>query len=160
MTLAQVRNFRVPRELVAGAEKPLREAGRMGHECFALWSGIVHGDVFDAKSLLVPKQTGFRLESGVCVRVEGDELHRLNIWLFENRQTLAVQIHSHPTDAYHSETDDTYPIATQAGALSIVVPDFCRRGLFVADTATFRLGRGGWDEIPPAQARALVTVID
>lgn len=160
MTLEQVRGFRVPRELVTDAEKALREAGEGGFERFALWSGKIEGDVFIAKSLVVPHQTAYKLESGVCVQVASDELHRLNLWLFEHRETLAVQIHTHPTDAYHSETDDTYPIATQAGALSIVVPDFCRRGLFVHDTATYRLSRSGWDELAPADARKLVTVID
>ncbi|HEY5022590.1 MAG TPA: hypothetical protein VII30_08905 [Gemmatimonadaceae bacterium] len=160
MKLDDVRSFRVPRELVEGAERALREAGRAGYERFALWSGNVMGDSFIAKTLLVPHQTAYKLERGVCVRVGGEELHRLNLWLYEHRETLAIQIHTHPSGAYHSETDDTYPIATQAGALSIVVPDFCRRGLFVNDTATYRLRRSGWDEMTPAQAQSLVTVID
>ena len=160
MTLEEVRHFRVPRTLVAGAEKALREAGRAGFERFALWSGRIEGDAFAAKSLVVPHQTAYKLETGVCVRVASEELHRLNLWLFEQRETLAVQIHTHPTDAYHSETDDMYPIATQAGALSIVVPDFCRRGLFVHDTATYRLSRRGWDELAPPEARSLIKVVD
>ena len=160
MTLERVHAFRIPRKLVTDAETTLRAAGRAGFERFALWSGKVEQDVFVAMSLLVPDQTAYKLESGVCVRVGGAELHRLNVWLFENRETLAVQIHTHPTEAYHSETDDTYPIATQAGALSIVIPDFCRRGLFVHDTATFRLRRGGWEELTPAAARSLITVTD
>ena len=69
----------------------------------------------------MPRQTAYRLSEGLCVRVEGPELHRLNIWLYEHHELLAVQVHAHPTDAYHSETDDTYPIVTTRGGLSLVV---------------------------------------
>ena len=60
---------------------------------------------------------------------------------------IGVQVHSHPTDAYHSETDDTYPIATLEGSLSIVLPFFGRDGWESKDIAVYRLGRTGWDEL-------------
>ena len=52
------------------------------------------------------------------------ELPRLNVLLHERNLTLVAQLHSHPTNAYHSSTDDTYPIVTRAGRISLVVPDF------------------------------------
>jgi hypothetical protein len=88
--------------------------------------------------------------------VGGEELHRLNVWLYENGEQLAIQVHSHPREAYHSDTDDTYPIVTTLGGLSLVVPDFGRNGVRGAETALYRLGASGWDEISDGVARQLL----
>lgn len=146
--LTDVERFVVPSQIVQHTEERLLEAGSKGYEMFVLWSGCQRDRVFDIKTPHVPKQTSYRLESGLCVRVEGPELHRLNMWLYEAGEMLAVQVHAHPTDAYHSETDDTYPIVATLGGLSIVVPDFCRRGLFTDGTAIYRLEPRGWIEQP------------
>ena len=78
------------------------------------------------------------------MRVEADELHRLNVWLYENAERLAIQVHSHPTEAFHSDTDDAYPIVTTLGGLSLVVPDFARYGVRGPETALYRLSSAGW----------------
>ena len=70
------------------------------------------------------------------------------MWLYEAGEMLAVQVHAHPTDAYHSDTDDTYPIVATLGGLSIGVPDFCSRGLFTDSTMIYRLEPKGWVEQP------------
>lgn len=144
MTLQQVDRFRVGADLVESTEQALRTAGAQGHELFVLWSGRIDGTVFDVTTAHVPKQTAYRLDTGLCVRVDGDELHRLNVWLYESGEVLGAQVHAHPSRAYHSDTDDTYPIVSAPGALSIVAPDFCRRGLLVTDSALFRLDPPGW----------------
>jgi hypothetical protein len=81
------------------------------------------------------------------VRVDGDALHRLNKDLYERSEVLAIQVHTHPTDAYHSDTDDTYPIVTQVGGLSIVVPDFGQLGTDGPGIAVFRLRHLGWEQL-------------
>lgn len=143
MSLADVERFAVPATIVADTERSLSHAGRDGYELFVLWSGTQVGAVFRVRSGHVPKQTSYRLKSGLCVRVEGEALHNLNAWLFQHGETLAAQVHAHPTDAYHSETDDAFPIVTTLGGLSLVVPDFCRAGLF-PQSAAYRLGADGW----------------
>lgn len=146
MSLVGIDAFEVTREVVVKTEQALVSAGLEGYELFVLWSGQVHGSTFVVETPHVPKQTSYRLETGLCVRVEGDELHRLNVWLFEAGHILGVQVHAHPTDAYHSETDDTFPIVATLGGLSIVAADFCRDGLFSPGTATYRLYGHGWIE--------------
>ena len=144
MMLAQVEHFQVPATIVAQTEETLRGAGAEGYEAFVLWSGQQSGRLFDVRTVHVPKQDSYRLSSGLCVRVDGDELHRLNVWLYEAGEILAIQVHAHPDDAYHSETDDTYPIVATLGGISIVAAEFCRAGLFVASTAIYRLLPDGW----------------
>ncbi len=148
MTLVDVDRFQVPSEIAKQTEETLRRAGSEGYEIFVLWSGRHRGNLFQIQTPHVPKQTSYRLRTGLCVRVEGQELHRLNVWLYEAGEILAVQVHAHPTEAFHSETDDTYPIVATLGGLSIVAPNFCRHGLFTKDTAIYRLESGGWIEQP------------
>lgn len=155
-TLVAIKRFSVPPEVVDMTDNQLRLAGREGVESFVLWSGSQEGDTFVVRNAHVPRQTAYKLPDGLCVRVDGNELHRLNVWLFEHQQQLGVQVHSHPTDAYHSETDDTYPIVAVRGGLSIVVPDFGRKGVRGAAVAWYRLGTAGWDELTAEEAEKLV----
>ncbi|MBB5801246.1 hypothetical protein F4560_001014 [Saccharothrix ecbatanensis] len=159
MRLADVRRFDVPAEVVAKTEDAVRGAGVDGYELFVLWTGVLSGEVFTIRTPHVPKQTSYRLESGLCVRVDGDELHRLNRWLYEAGEVLAVQVHTHPTEAYHSDTDNTYPIVTQVGGLSIVLPHFGAGGFTDPGVATYRLVPAGWQRLRDHAARRLVQVI-
>jgi hypothetical protein len=157
LSLVEVRRFDVPRDIAAGTERSLRKAGRDGYELFVFWSGLIEDDRFLVRNGHVPRQTSSRTRSGLMVRVEGDALHRLNVWLYEHGETLGAQVHAHPDDAYHSDTDDTFPIVTTLGGLSLVVPEFCRAGL-LPGSAAFRLTEDGWTQ-SPCPVRQLVEVI-
>lgn len=146
MKLADVEQFQVPATIVKQTEEALRSAGAKGYEAFVLWSGQQDGRLFTVRTGHVPRQDSYRLTSGLCVRVDGSELHRLNVWLLEVGEFLAVQVHAHPDEAYHSETDDSYPIVTTLGGLSVVAAEFCREELFSASTAIYRLYPDGWTE--------------
>ena len=147
MTLRGVRRFRVQARAIHATEEAIRSAGQYGYESFVLWSGMRDGDTFNVAQVHIPEQTSYKLDAGLCVRVDGSELHRLNVWLYEAKQIIGVQVHSHPRDAYHSETDDAYPMATLEGSLSIVIPYFGRDGWESSDIATYRLGQHGWVEL-------------
>jgi hypothetical protein len=159
MNLAQARQFEAGEDILQDTERALRAAGRDGCELFVLWTGRLREDTFIVEHCYVPAQRSFRMRRGLCVRVDADELHKLNRWLFDNGQTLAVQIHTHPKDAYHSETDDTYPIVTTLGGLSIVIPDFCRGGLSSPKAAVYRLTKGGWEELDLQLCQDLVPML-
>jgi hypothetical protein len=146
MTLADVERFQVPATIVKQTEETLRGTGIEGYEAFVLWSGQQTDRLFTVHTAHVPRQNSYRLDTGLCVRVDGSELHRLNVWLYEAGQILAAQVHAHPNDAYHSETDDTYPIVATLGGLSIVAAEFCRERLFTSSTAIYRLYPEGWIE--------------
>ena len=110
---------------------------------------------------LIPEQRLIRGPSGVGVHVEGAELHRINVWLFDNGLRIVAQIHSHPTDAYHSDTDDDNALATAVGSLSLVVPDFARGPADLSRTAVYRLNQAGsWVPVPPADVSRLIEIVD
>lgn len=158
--LADVEQFVIPAKVVDATDEALREAGRRGDELFVLWTGHVITGTFTAAAAYVPYQVAHQLADGLCVTVPGQELHALNRWLYEQQQTLAVQVHTHPTRAYHSTTDDTYPIVTQRGGLSMVVPDFAATGVRGPGTALYRLGQGGWRQLRRRAARRLLVLKD
>ena len=159
-TFESIRQFVVPGHLCDATDRLLREAGLDGDERFVLWSGVVSDDRLLVRTSHSPEQMAYRLASGLCVRVGTDELHRLNVWLYENHERLAIQVHSHPTEAFHSDTDDAYPMVTTLGGLSLVVPDFARHGVRGPSTALYRLSSEGWQRLSKAQARRVLRLED
>jgi hypothetical protein len=159
-TLESITKFVVPGSVVQDTDTQLRAAGVSRCECFVLWTGVREDRTFRVRTGHVPRQKAYQFPEGLCVRVDGDELHRLNVWLFENHEELAVQVHSHPTEAYHSDTDDTYPIVTMRGGLSLVVPDFAHTGLRGPGVASYRLGFSGWNELSENEVRGLIQFED
>jgi hypothetical protein len=159
VTLMELDTFRVTPAIVKETEISLRAAGKKGYERFALWTGRSVDGVFAVDHLYVPFQESMKLEDGLCVRVDGPALHELNVWLYQQQQTLAVQIHTHPDTAYHSETDDTFPIVTTLGGLSLVIPHFCRDGLMCADNALYRLTTKGWNRLHHRDAQRVLQVV-
>jgi hypothetical protein len=116
----------------------------------ALWAGSITGHKARITEVIIPKQHGHRTDHGLAVSVSGDELHRINVHLYKTKQKLLAQVHSHPSEAYHSAMDDRYAIATALGSFSIVVPDFATGPFALAQFATYRLleGRWFWDRAP------------
>lgn len=151
----------VPDEIAQEANFHLRRIGQRGLEGFSLWAGEMRGTSFFVRVNIVPAQTGHRTESGVCVSVGPQELHRINVWLYENRMSIIAQIHTHPTDAYHSETDDTFPIATTNGCISLVIPNFARQPFALSHCAVYRLkGQAGWVGLSLQETSNLIRIID
>lgn len=159
--LLRVDTIHVPRDVIEAVHQHLRDAGSMLCEGVAFWAGTVVETVFEVQAALVPAQIGSRTEGGVAVTVTGDELFRMNVWLHKNRMTVVAQLHSHPSEAYHSETDDDFSIMTQSGGLSIVVPDFARGPFSLKTAAVYRLDhRGRWGELDPSEAARLIKILD
>jgi hypothetical protein len=157
MTLNDVVKFVVPLEVVEQTLEPLQAAGAKGYEAFVLWGGRrdqVDPTEFEFVSAYFPSQTTTRGSDGLLVVVAGESLFRANRAFYDKGLTVAAQVHSHPTDAYHSDTDDAFPLMTLTGGLSAVVPDFGKGGVDrLADWAWYRLiGPSAWaslgDDVP------------
>jgi hypothetical protein len=154
-------NIQVPLQAAEEANEFLRFAGTRRSEGFALWVGNREGSIFCVRETVIPAQTGHLTEDGVCVSVGSDELHRLNVWLYTKKMSIIAQLHSHPGGAYHSDTDDSFPIATTVGCLSLVIPDFARFPFSLSRCASYRLTEQGvWSFLPPAHVNKLITIIN
>lgn len=151
--LSAVEKFLVPRSLLQSTLDVLADIGKRQAEGFVVWGGVREDETrFKFEAGLVPKQTAHNTEDGLLVTVEGDALFEINVKFNEHGLMLAGQVHSHPTDAYHSSTDDHLPLVTVLGGLSLVVPDFARDGIAAYDQfAWYRLaGYAQWTAIDPS----------
>lgn len=138
----------------------LRKAGKNQVEGVALWAGTTNDTTFKIKTTIIPKQKAFNHGGGLLYMVEGEELHRINVWLYKNKMTLIAQIHSHPNHAYHSDTDDRYPIITTVGGISIVIPDFGFRPIAIEDWAVYRLNPSKqWMEQSSKEINSLISIV-
>lgn len=141
--LLSIRTFVIPLGIIHDTIAFLRRVGSEGCEGFVLWSGNTVGrDRFEFRSAIIPEQRAMVTEHGLLVTVEGKALFEVNKAVHERGEILAAQVHSHPTTAYHSPTDDTFPLVTLVGALSVVIPDFARHApADVEQWAWYRLSK-------------------
>ncbi|CAN7761042.1 MULTISPECIES: Mov34/MPN/PAD-1 family protein [unclassified Mesorhizobium] len=149
----------LPRHCISTVHAHLRSVGREGNEGMALWVGVQQDQHFAVTETVIPAQRHIRTGDGVCVMVPAEELHRLNVWLYNSGLKLLAQIHSHPGRAYHSTTDDAYAVATTVGCLSLVVPNFAREPFDFARVAAYRLdGKANWNALPSAALSRMITI--
>jgi len=159
-SLLDVTEVTVPKSAVARMHTFLAEAGRAGCEGFTAWAGVQEGSRFVVHETVIPRQKAIQNNSGICVIIDAHELFLMNRYLYEKRLTLIAQIHSHPTEAFHSELDDEIPIATTQGCVSIVVPDFARYPFSIGNCAVFRLSTQSlWEEMSAAEAFSLIKIV-
>lgn len=168
-SLTEITSVSLSTEAAGRTQAHLRAAGSRGLEGMALWVGVQDGPRFEVREAIIPEQQGVRGDHGLMVSVAGPELHRINLLLFRSGLRLLAQIHSHPTEAYHSEMDDEYAIATALGSFSLVVPDFARDPFSIAGCATYRLTprpfwksgkRPYWAQVPARRAAKIITIME
>lgn len=110
--------LRLAREVVRETFRVFRECGRGECECAVYWTGPAFDDLVDEVEHPVHKRSalGYQIDDG---------------WLTEfwkrlgtSKRSIKAQVHTHPEEAFHSATDDQWPIVSQPGFISIVIPNF------------------------------------
>lgn len=159
--LLALTRMRVPRRVIDTSVQFLQKAGASGNEALLVWVGTFGGGTFDVKDAIAPPQRAINTGSGCCVVIDSDGLFALGKYLEANAFLVGAQVHAHPDDAYHSDTDDAFPVATLAGALSFVLPDFAAAGWSAASIATFQLSRSAqWVELKASAAQTLIEIVE
>jgi proteasome lid subunit RPN8/RPN11 len=157
--LLPVQRFVIPDACISQAYRHMRDLGRKNLEGVALFVGKLEGTICYVHETLIPKQVSIMLHEGLLYAVGEEELYRLAVYLYKKGLRLIAQIHSHPKEAYHSETDDAYPIITVVGGLSIVVPDFATKPASLSTWAVYRLNaENQWVELGMQDKTNLITI--
>ncbi len=74
------------------------------------------------------------------------------IELARRNREIRVQVHTHAGEAFHSQTDDEFPIVQTPGFLSLVIPNFAFGRVGLQDAFLTCLCDGGrWIELEPEQ---------
>ena len=145
----------VDRAVVDSTLRILRKFGRYRLEGLVLWLGKIEPGRAHVTRAFTPDQQPVSDEDGVGYFVGADALFELNRGLAETGLRLIAQVHSHPSRAYHSDTDDRYAVVTADGGLSLVVPNFGRAPADPASWAVYRLSKGDWRELAAREGRKL-----
>jgi hypothetical protein len=114
-----MRRLLLPARLLAETFDHFRTCGRGRRECQVLWTGPWAAP----DTITAAVHSGHRAHAG-GFHVDDAWLNSFWIGLAERRDGVRVQVHTHPHEAFHSPTDDAFPIVQSPGFLSLVIPDF------------------------------------
>jgi len=135
--------FKLPRAVLASSFELLRRCGRGHRECMVVWVGPWSDPSLVSHAL----HTGHSAHSG-GVEVDPGWLAALWKELAAQGFGVKVQVHSHPGAAFHSATDDEFPIVHTPGFLSLVIPRFALGDVGFSGAYLAELDEAGrWHEI-------------
>lgn len=118
----------IPKKILNETEIALRSKPL---EVFVFWTSSIHKTYPECKisRLIVPQQDAHN-EWGHYVHIDGSELSRITFENYDNQERNVIQIHTHPSSNVNmSALDREWEVVTHVGALSIIVPNFCKNGL-------------------------------
>lgn len=126
----------------------LRQCGAKERECQVLWLSAP-----SAPNTIVAIRHSKHLSDEHGLEVDSGWLTSLWIELARTGQSVRVQVHTHGGKAFHSKTDDDFPIVGTPGFVSIVIPYFAQvhpgvERVYVTEIAP----QGGWVELQPSKA--------
>lgn len=136
--------FQVARSVVDRTFEHFSTCGRGRRECQVLWLSSWH-TLNEIDQCVHPMHHSHRYGFSV------DDAWLTGLWksLAATGYGIRAQIHTHPKEAFHSPTDDQFPIVHTVGFLSLVIPDF-GTGARTLDTAylTEIDSTGCWKRVP------------
>jgi hypothetical protein len=143
MTTPGLGVYRVPPAVLRETFAVLRRCGAGCRECQALWvspwsdPGVITAVVHPVHRA---RGDGFELDGEWLTTFWGE--------LARTESGVRVQIHTHPGAAFHSPTDDEWPIIHTPGFLSLVIPDFAHGAVgFTGAYLTEIQPEGTWREV-------------
>ena len=136
--------YRLPRLILEETFAHFRDCGRGRRECQVLW--VSPWDAPETITKVIhPRHTahfgGFVL----------DDRWLNDFWfsLAQDNLGIRIQVHTHPGEAFHSPTDDAFPIIHTMGFLSLVIPNFASGPVGFDDAYLTEIQEGGhWQEVP------------
>jgi hypothetical protein len=131
--------------MIASTFAQLRNCGQGRNECVVYWTGPreVPGAV---DGVILPEHQA----GPEWYEIEPSRITSFFLELRRAGRTARAQVHSHPTLAWHSCTDDRYPLAPSPGFYSLVVPRFAAGPVGLDDAYLAEVGADGtWLERNP-----------
>jgi len=138
----------IPRKILEDAIRIMRRCGQGKRECVVFVVGHAASGVLNV------------IHPAHSARGGGYEIEQRWLGQFSARQTTAAmdvvaQMHTHPGRAFHSSTDDAWPMVGTAGFLSVVVPDFALGHVSLEELYVCRLTTAGtWEELAASEVFA------
>jgi hypothetical protein len=139
--------YRLPRSILDQTFERFRGCGEGRRECQVLWVSP-----WDAPDIIIkavhPEHEGH--VGGFVL----DDRWLNDFWFSLAQESLGVriQVHTHPGEAFHSPTDDAFPIIHSIGFLSLVIPNFALGPIGFEDAFLTEIQADGrWREVAIAE---------
>ena len=120
-------NYIIPINTLLDSERVLKEYSRKhpSNEGFVVWGGLKDNNIFNVKLVIAPKT-----ESDFGRVVVSHKSNYYVVKELSKRNIIQIaQVHSHPTSWIdHSQGDSEWAAFKVEGLLSIVVPNYCKKG--------------------------------
>jgi hypothetical protein len=137
--------LRLTSAVLANTFEMLRACGRGECECVVYWTGEVAANAIDAVEHPVHERSPYGYQ------IDDRWLTRFGFRLARDRRSVKVQVHTHPGHAFHSQTDDDWPVVAQKGFVSVVIPRFAMGGANLENAWIGRLQHDGtWQRLTSA----------
>ena len=81
------------------------------------------------------------------LEVDSSWLTKFWIALAEQEMSVRVQVHTHAGEAFHSATDDKWPVVATPGFLSLVIPNFAMGPIGFDRAFLAKLGVDGFRQV-------------
>lgn len=111
--------YQLSRALLTQTFHELRACGGGRRECQVVWLSP-----WNAPGVITEVVHTSHTASAAGFTVDESSLTLLWKRLADTQAGVRVQVHTHPGGAFHSHTDDSWPIIHTSGFLSLVIPNF------------------------------------
>lgn len=140
-----MRRLSVRAEVLEATFVRLRACGDGQRECVVYWAGpTAHPDAVDQVIHPVHTATAYSYE------LDQQWLNRIWFSLAAQNRQIRLQVHTHGGRAWHSPTDNSYPLLQTAGFLSMVLPRFAIGPVNLEGSYLVELGQtGDWQPRNP-----------
>jgi hypothetical protein len=136
--------YRLPRRMLDETFATLRCCGAGERECKLYWLSSWR-DLDQLVEVAHPEHDSSRY--GLTIH----DKWITKFWneLVDREMGVRVQVHTHPGAAFHSPTDDAFPLIHDAGFLSLVIPDFAQGEVSFGGAYLTEIQRDGrWQQVP------------
>ena len=139
--------MRIAPALLEEAFTAFRACGQGRRECVGYYTGpLAEPELADA--FVHPEHGAGR--GGY--EIDRRWLTRFWLDLYREQRAIRMQLHTHPRQAFHSQTDDEFPAVHTPGFLSLVIPDFAEGEATLERCALYELDEhGDWRRCEPVE---------
>jgi hypothetical protein len=130
------------RQILSETFALLRSCGGGTRECQVFLTGPVNDPYRITRAVLSQHSCG-----KYWLEVDSAWLTKFWILLGEQQMSVRVQVHTHAGAAFHSETDDKWPVVATLGFLSLVIPRFAMGPIELERAFLAELGVNGFQEV-------------
>lgn len=136
--------YQLPQSLLEETFRQFRSCGAGKRECQAMWVGP-WAHPHRIAEVIHPRHSA----SPVGFQLEDAWLSEFWAKLAEENAGIRIQCHTHPGPAYHSATDDAFPILHTPGFLSLVFPNFAQGPVGFERAFLAQIDAAGrWHQVP------------